>query len=132
MHLETQPDDLGYEPTTTAIEQHPSHCDYQLCKTNKASDVFEKQIARIASWSDAVQKTSTNLVDLDPFFNDPQLGGVPLKANMIAALENYVISTVVNSSISTPRPLTEVVNPDNAAYYIDDNGVLLFHLTMRG
>jgi RHS repeat-associated protein len=128
-HLVTFPDDFDYEPTPEEIRGDARYCRYELCIKDKESDVFEKQMARVANWSTA--GTFANPLAIDPFFNNAALSGAGFKTAMLNRLNNFVPPTYdlngvtprsINSSISTPRPIDVVVDPTNAAYYIDDNG----------
>ncbi len=71
-----------YEVPQDSITAHPLYCQYELCKQNKESDIFEKQIARVNDWPTAVGKGYNALINLDPFFNTAGLSGDGYKPSM--------------------------------------------------
>lgn len=117
--------DPDYYPTDSEIRSDPNFCRYQLCVLDKASDVFDKQLALIPNWSTAVQKGYTTVnntpVDKDPFFNEKGLSGYGYKNKMVERLNNVFIGDV-NTNLKTPRPILEVLEPLNPLYYIDSEG----------
>jgi RHS repeat-associated protein len=118
----TNPDDFDYEPTGAEITAHANYCKYQLCVQNKESDVFDKLLTRPSGWQAAFEGGLSDPISIDPFFNTPGLSGVGApKTAMQNRLDNMVVVTI-NSSVSVRRKLRDLVDPDNAAYYIDDFG----------
>jgi len=113
--------DPNYTPTQAEIESDADFCRYRLCVQDKASDVFEKQLALAPNWTAAVQKGYNTAVDKDPFFNEKGVSGYGYKNKVIDRLNNVVVSEV-NANLRTPRPILEVLNPNNPLYYIDDQG----------
>jgi RHS repeat-associated protein len=125
-----------FEIPLDSIQAHPLHCQYALCSTNKASDVFEKQVARAANWAAAVTEGYTDLVDDDPFFNDAALTGYNYKSNMVSVLNSIELITL--RGVTYSGTLDEVTNPDNTEYYInaqgdhDVNGKHILYLDVMG
>lgn len=124
--------ETNYVLSETDIKADSDYCRYLLCVQDKASDVFEKQMALIPNWSSAVSQGYNNSLTKDPFFTEKGLSGYGYTDKMIDRLNNVLIidfnrSTSVglsdvNSNLRTPRPILEVLDPLNPLYYINDQG----------
>ena len=121
LRLKSNPDDINYEPTTVEITSHADYCRYKLCIQNKESDVFEKKLARPSGWLD-VPDNLKDPIKVDPFFNTPGLSGVGAAKSLMQDRLNKIVVVKVNSTVAIARPLADVVDPDNPAFYIDDDG----------
>ncbi|MBD2769223.1 hypothetical protein IC235_15130 [Hymenobacter sp. BT664] len=120
-----------YQVPLDSIRAHPAYCEYLLCDKNQPSDVFEMQLARVDTWETAVSKGYHRTLDLDPFFNNPALSGADYKASAAAKLNDVFVATlpVDSNNDGTPDdsrtyrgPITEVIDPANTAFYIDEQG----------
>lgn len=114
------PTDYDYEPGDSEIRGDVRYCRYELCIKDKESDVFEKQMAKIESWSDAVFHNFTNPIDIDPFFNKASLSGSGYKNTMSAKTESYFVATV--NGINFSASIQNATYPDYAPFFIDANG----------
>jgi len=116
--------------TQEEIELHPNHCHYELCMQNKNSDVFEKQLTRIETWTAAVANGYNNLVNTDPFFNESGLSGVPVKSDMVNMLSDILVATISydddgdgdETDHEFRGTLDQVTDPSNTAMQIDEYG----------
>lgn len=114
--------DPEYEPSETEIRADGQYCQYELCVKNMISDIFEKQMARVTTWTAALQKQYDKIDDIDntpdPFFANEELSGYGSKENMRTKLGNFNVK-------GTPftGTLRNVTNPDEVAYKVDANGV---------
>lgn len=134
-HFETvhAEDETPYEVTQSDIESHELYCQYTLCVQNIESDAFEKRLARIANWSDALTAGYNNLVNLDPFFNNPSLSGPPAKGAMQGKLGNILVATIeydnngdgiADGTREFRGNLDQITNPGHTPFLINDNGML--------
>jgi RHS repeat-associated protein len=130
-HLANNPTDFEYEPTQAEIQADTLYCKYTQCSKDKTSDIFEKQMARVANWPAAVSAGYNNSINSDPFFNNTSLSGSAYKAAMIAKLNSVFVATIkydtnndgTRDATSTYQgPIAQVTDPANTAYYINDNG----------
>ena len=121
-----------YEVPLDSIESHPDYCAYLLCAQNQASDVFEKQIARIADWDAAVTGSYDQLLTLDPFFTNQDLSGYDHQAAMQSRLDNMHIADVpydsnndgVQDGVTTyAGTIDQVTDPANTSFYINERGL---------
>ena len=121
-----------YEVPLDSIESHPDYCAYLLCAQNQASDVFEKQIARIADWDAAVTGGYDQLLTLDPFFTNQDLSGYDHQAAMQSRLDNMHIADVpydsnndgVQDGVTTyAGTIDQVTDPANTSFYINERGL---------
>ena len=76
-----------YQPSDSAIQAHPSYCQYQLCIKDSKSENFEKQMSRYANWAAADSAHYSNPISIDPFFNNDSLSGFTYKSAMQARLQ---------------------------------------------
>lgn len=120
-----------YEVSQDSIMVHPLYCQYELCSRNTQSSVFEKQVARWAGWSSAEASNYTDLITLDPFFNDNNLSGFMHKSSMQDKLNNVNIGSIQFDSNEDGIPdganpfigsLMQVTDPYNTSYYINKSG----------
>ncbi|MGB5976767.1 MAG: RHS repeat-associated core domain-containing protein, partial [Cyclobacteriaceae bacterium] len=139
-----------YEVPEDSIAAHPLYCKYELCIKDQESGVFEKQVARIADWDNAVAASYTDLVSLDPFFNNSSLSGDGYKSSMQSKLNDLLVGTiqydnngdgVADGSNTFRGTLAAITDPANTSYYIDANGnpdpangyhILYYDLMERG
>ncbi len=124
------PDSAEYEPTQAQIEQHALYCKYQLCIKDLQSDVFDKQLGSVSTWTSA-QSRFPNVLDSDPFFNAENLSGWGSKSVMQSKLNDVQVGTVAFDSDGNGEAdsykvyhgaIYDVTNPGNTNYYIDGNG----------
>jgi RHS repeat-associated protein len=124
------PDSAEYEPTQAQIEQHALYCKYQLCIKDLQSDVFDKQLGSVSTWTSA-QSRFPNVLDSDPFFNAENLSGLGSKSVMQSKLNDVQVGTVAFDSDGNGEAdsykvyhgaIYDVTNPGNTNYYIDSNG----------
>jgi RHS repeat-associated protein len=118
------------------FDNHPLYCKYLLCAKNKTSDVYEKQMARISTWTEAVNKGFSNPlsddpVSGDPFFSTQGLSGYGKKTDMQNRLNAVEVATIPYDLNGDGQPdeakvyigaLPDVTNPTNPNYYIDETG----------
>jgi RHS repeat-associated protein len=109
-----------YVPQQAAIEADGRYCQYLLCIKDKESDVFDKQLAKIASWSKAIEKNFTNPVDNDPYFNNPNLSGSSFKDSMNDKIADYPVTQI--NGIIFSGSIESITEPTNATFFIDDFG----------
>ncbi|MBL3655119.1 RHS repeat domain-containing protein [Fulvivirga sediminis] len=123
--------DAPYIVPEDSIIAHPLYCKYELCIKNKLSSIFEKQVARYADWTAASSANYTNLVDLDPFFNNTDLSGDGFKSAIQNKLNNIDIGTipydstgngVADDSTTYVGTIDQVSDPNNTNYYVDERG----------
>ncbi|UII21528.1 RHS repeat domain-containing protein [Fulvivirga ligni] len=126
--------DLSEDPYVVpedSITSHPLYCKYELCIRDKQSSIFEKQVARYADWSSASSANYTDLINLDPFFNNSSLSGNGFKSAIQSRLNNVSIGTIQYDSNGDNIPdgsnaysgtLSQVTNPNNTSYYVDERG----------
>jgi len=118
--------DPNYVPLDTDIQNHVLYCKYTLCTKNKASDIFNKQLVRIDRWSVASNATYNyqNLVTIgssaDPFYNNEDLSGYANRADMQSRINSIVIAS--KNGTTFYGSLSQITDPDNANYKINDNG----------
>ena len=118
----------GYQPAPGGpddapelyITSHPDYCKYLLCVQDKESDVFEKQMSLVQTWSAAVTKGYNQLLDRDPFFNRAGLSGNGHKAAMQTALADIHVATIGTRAYR--GTILAVTDPANTAFYVDDSG----------
>ncbi|MFM7852899.1 MAG: hypothetical protein ACKO96_13515, partial [Flammeovirgaceae bacterium] len=110
-----------YYPTDLEIKNDADYCRYLLCMQDKASDVFERQLALATGWGDAGLKGYHDAVNKDPFFIEKGLSGYGYINKMIDRLNNIVIGDV-NANLKVPRPILQVLDPLNSLYYVDSQG----------
>lgn len=119
------------EPSTAQIEAHPDYCKYELCMQDKASDIFEMNMARTTGWTDAVNKGMNNAINLDPFFNNADLNGASYKTQMLNRLNNLPVATIsfdtdgdkeADDTKTYAGPIEEITDPTNTDYYINESG----------
>ena len=124
------PDSAEYEPTQAQIEQHALYCKYQLCIKDLQSDVFDKQLGSVSTWTSA-QSRFPNVLDGDPFFNAENLSGWGSKSVMQSKLNDVQVGTVAFDSDGNGEAdsykvyhgaIYDVTNPGNTNYYIDSSG----------
>jgi len=125
-------DSAAYEPTQTEIQNHELYCKYVLCDRNKTSDAFDKRLARIYTWSDAVAVDYNNPIEQDPFFNVATLSGFNYKSTMQNKLNDVFIATVgydtdgdgeQDGTADYHGAIEDVTDPLNTDYYVNENGV---------
>ncbi len=131
--LDLHPNNPDYIPSDTEIQAHAKYCQYQLCLSTKSTDLFEKQLARVTGWTDGVAKGYTALSTnpgLDPFFQAGALGN-PSIASLQTKLGNVYIGTVAydmpvngvqDGTKDYKGTILQVVDPTNAAFFVDANG----------
>lgn len=119
-----------YEITEAMLEQDPKYCQYKFCLKNQPSDIFEKQMARMANWDAALVAGYNNSLELDPFFAGT-LSGAEFKSDMQAKLNNIFVANIKYDSnkdgVDEGRreisgSILELTDPANTAYYLDDYG----------
>lgn len=131
-HRVANPNDYEYEPSEAEIQADTLYCKYALCVKDKDSDIFEKQLVRVSTWTAAVGKGYNNLIALDPFFTNPNLSGHGSSTNFMQGKLNDVLigsysydtnNDNIPDGTSTYRgPILQVTDPTNTAYYINNNG----------
>ena len=123
-------DDTIYEVPQDSIEAHPDYCAYQLCVKNTASEVFEKQVARIQNWEEALGAGYDELLTKDPFFTDPNLSGYNHQGNMQSKLNTISLGdipydsdgdNITDGSNTFIGSLAQVTDPNNTNFYINGN-----------
>jgi RHS repeat-associated protein len=104
------------------IESHIQYCQYELCIKDTESDVFDKQLARISNWTDAIEKEFTNPISIDPFFINPALSGSSAEINisMNGKIANYYVTQI--KGVNFAGSIQSLTDPLNAGFYIDDLG----------
>ncbi|HRF34404.1 MAG TPA: RHS repeat-associated core domain-containing protein [Cyclobacteriaceae bacterium] len=112
--------DPFYEPTQAEIEAHEKYCEYELCAKNELSDAFERQLARYESYSAAFAGNSTDLINIDPFFNNSLLSGFSYKTAMQGLLNSITLETASGASLT--GTLLQVTDPANTNFYVDSDG----------
>lgn len=116
--------------TQEEIEGHPLHCHYLVCTTDKESDVFEKQLARVTGWGAAMAAGYHDIINDDPFFNTTGLNGLDYKDDMQAKIDDIIVATINydhdNDGVETDREfrgtLMQVTDPANQSMYITKTG----------
>jgi RHS repeat-associated protein len=120
-----------YEVPQDSIESHSLYCQYAVCVQDKASAVFEKQLARIQDWDAAVAKGYNQLINHDPYFNNSSQSGSGHKGAMQSRLNSIYVATigydsngdgVQDGSQVYQGSIDQITNPSNTAYYIDSRG----------
>ncbi len=123
--------DTVYEVPQDSIESHSLYCQYAVCVQDKASSVFEKQLARIQDWDAAVAKGYNQLINHDPYFNNSSQSGSGYKSSMQSRLNSIYVATigydsngdgVQDGSQVYQGSIDQITNPANTAYYIDSRG----------
>ncbi|MCF6361068.1 MAG: hypothetical protein L3J29_09950, partial [Cyclobacteriaceae bacterium] len=124
----------GILPTEPAIIAHADYCAYTLCTKNKASEVFDRDLMMVSNWSEAVAQNYTNALALDPFFDAAgTLSGAGSATSMQTKLDNISLGTIEvdangdgipESSTDITGTISEVTDPLNTSYYINENGEL--------
>src|SRR5690606_32826069 len=111
------------------IIDHPDYCQYTLCMKNKASDVFDKQMARIPNWTSAVAAYGGNPYNYDPFFKGNLSGNEFLVTlAMPGYLDNISLGKVPLVTVfGTIYPVMkgsigQVTEPNNTDFYVNDEG----------
>lgn len=123
-------DNPEYEPAQSEVEQHVLYCKYTLCTKNVTSDMFDKKLARVQSWSQG-QIAFSNALDSDPFFTNGALSGAGSKSSMSDKLNNVDLGVIGydydgdgedDNFIRYSGAIGDVTDPTNTDYYIDVNG----------
>ncbi len=120
----------------TELDAHLLYCKYELCQDNKSGKEFERKITRIGNWSAAIssglitdESGNVDIASKDPFFIDQKHS--EYKAGIHTKLANVVIGAVAFDSDGDKETdgtntlsgsLYDVTNPDNTAFYLDENG----------
>jgi RHS repeat-associated protein len=121
-----------YEPTQAEIEAHALYCHYTVCLQDKDSDIFDKRLARLNTWSAAVAAGLSNPIDVDALFNQAGLSGVSYKGAMQGRLNDTYLATVdydtngdnvKDGSREYRGPVAQITDPGNTTYYINERGV---------
>ena len=112
--------EVAANPALGAVTDQPRYCEYELCQKNQASKAFERQLARLVTWSAAAaQGYTTTLETQDPFFTAGLSGEGQLGA-MQGRLQNIFVASVEGQTYQ--GPLTAVTDPTNTAYFINEDG----------
>lgn len=125
-----------YDPVAS-IHDHEDYCQYELCLRDKNSAIYEKRMALVANWTDAVSKgyntALSNVLAVtektDPFFNNAGLG-YSARLIMQGKLNVITIPNVLYDSNNdgigdTPLPtgtILQVTDPANTNYYVTPDG----------
>lgn len=131
-YQDQHPTVVDYQPTQAELEGHDLYCKYLLCSANQASEVFERKISMIKSWSQATSEQQIDLPALDPFFNVEGLSGFGHKTALNDKLAAVKIGPfpydgnndgVSDGTTTFQGTLQQVTNPLNTNFYINSQGV---------
>jgi Leucine-rich repeat (LRR) protein len=127
----------GVNVTDENIRAHAKYCQYELCLRDKESEIFEKRLARVTTWTEAVQKKyNLPLSDVnasepaDPFFSNALLG-YNYRSSMQSKLNKVYVATIVFDANGDKIPdgtrpffgtILQVTDPANTSFYINANG----------
>lgn len=69
-------DDLSTVSSNHPIRKNPKFCEYEYCKDNQSSEIFDRKLFQIDSWRFATSdhKNPNKLLERDPFFAEGNFG----------------------------------------------------------
>ncbi len=125
----------GYEPLEVEIRSHARYCEYELCQQDMNSSIYEKKLAAISTWSEAVAKGYTAaMIDVNVTSNvaDPYFSAGGNGYNARTAMNNALMSVTPgakydNNGDGTPETLFvgklgEITDPENTNFFINSAG----------
>lgn len=125
----------GVNVTDENIRAHAKYCQYELCLRDKESEIFEKRLARVTTWTEAVQKgysgTLSNVNTYisgksDPFFAGGSLG-YTYRGQMQSALDQITVLQYDSDGNGTldasfTGDILSITDPSNVNYRITGKG----------
>ncbi|MEJ0034188.1 MAG: hypothetical protein WDO15_29365 [Bacteroidota bacterium] len=133
----------GGEPTDDNLEAYfnqPSqparqqaYCPYKLCRDNKQSDIFEKNLARIPNWSSALVSDYDETQEYDPFFMAPASGNTYKQEFKDHYLDQIVVQGRTQPGTGSvvftyTGNIKHIVDPTSADMYVGGYHILYYTL----